>query len=127
MIGQLQVIINFKDEFMVGIDAENIKHEDLIKELSGCFIELFKKIASDIDYTPYYKDSEDPKGDLEVIVNYLNEGMIKHRSKEIKVAEIPYVLRNIFLAIIQTQQKLEKGVVPKNVFKVYGSKQFEAL
>ena len=124
LCGLLEVIINFKDENISKIKSDNVSDEELVEKLIICFVSGLSQVLG-IDYSKYYNEVEDTKGELEVIVNYLNVGMMKVRSKDTKVAEIPYKVKEIFEVMIKTQKKIESGIIPNNVMKLYGDKQFE--
>lgn len=73
------------------------------------------------------KDIIDLKGDLEVIVNYMDLGLMKVRTKDVKDAEMPYVLRDLFLRIMEEILRAKSGKLPKNAFPVFSDEQFRKI
>ena len=70
---------------------------------------------------------DDPKGDLEVVVNYMGTGLFKSRIKDVKVAEMIIVLDRLFESIIKVALDAEMGRANRKMFKVFGKKQFDAI
>jgi len=70
---------------------------------------------------------DDPKGDLEVIVNYMGTGLFKSRVKNVKVAEMIVVLDKLFESVIKVALDAEIGRANPKMFKVFGKKQFDAI
>jgi len=71
--------------------------------------------------------SNDTKGDLEVIVNYMGIGLAKTRMKDVKMAEMPTALRQLFLAVLEGIVSSSQGKIPKNFFPVFGEEQFKGM
>ena len=71
--------------------------------------------------------TEDLKGDLEVIVNYLDNGLLKTRVKDVKDAELPVVLRDIFIALMKTLLETKYGKIPDNAMPVFSNEQFKEI
>lgn len=69
----------------------------------------------------------DEKGDLEVIVNYMDRGLAKTRTKDVKMAEMPTALRELFLTVLEGIVSSSQGKIPKNFFPVFGDEQFKGM
>ncbi len=70
---------------------------------------------------------EEMKGDLEIIVNYMNEGLLKTRIKDVKDAELPVVLRDGFLALLKTILQAKGGEFPDNAMPLFSKEQLEKI
>lgn len=70
---------------------------------------------------------EELKGDLEIIVNYMEEGLLKTRIANVKEAELPYTLRDGFFALMKTLMKLKGGEFPDNAMPLFSKEQFEKI
>lgn len=70
---------------------------------------------------------EDLKGDLEIIINYMEGGLLKTRVKNVKEAELPVVLADGFIAILKTITELKGGKFPKNSMALFSQEQFEKI
>jgi len=67
---------------------------------------------------------EELKGDLEIIVNYMGSGLIKTRKKDVKNAELPLVMRDMFVALMKVHMKTLGGEFPDNAMPLYSDEQF---
>lgn len=70
---------------------------------------------------------EEMKGDLEIIVNYMDEGLLKTRIKDVKDAELPVVLRDAFLALLKTILQAKQGKIPENAMPLFSKEQIEQI
>lgn len=71
---------------------------------------------------------EDLKGDLEIIVNYMDRGLMKSRVKDVKEAEMPVTLREIMIELLKVIYKTKYGKeLPKNAMPVFSEEQFKGI
>jgi len=68
---------------------------------------------------------EDLKGDLEVIVNYMGLGLMKTKVNDVKIAEMPVILRDSFTSIFRAVLDAERGKLPKNAMPLFSDEQFK--
>ena len=71
--------------------------------------------------------TEDLKGELEVIVNYMDSGLLKTRIKDVKDAELPVVLRDMFLSLMKILLETKYGKIPDNAMPVFSNEQFKEI
>jgi len=67
------------------------------------------------------------KGELEVIVNYMQSGLVKTRLNDVKEAELPVVLRDLFIAVMKVIVEAKKGKVPNNAMALFSEEQFKQI
>ena len=71
---------------------------------------------------------EDLKGDLEVIVRYMDRGFMKTRQLDVKDAEVAFVLKDLFVRLMKAFVELEKGNMhDKTMMSVFSDIQFDQI
>jgi len=71
---------------------------------------------------------EDLKGDLEVIVRYMDRGFMKTRQLNVKDAEVAFVLKDLFVRLMKCLVELEKGNMhDKTMMSVFSDTQFDQI
>lgn len=71
--------------------------------------------------------TEEMKGDLEVIINYMDTGLIKTRIKNVKEAELPIAFKDATIAILKALLQAKNGQLPENAMPLYSQEQFEKI
>jgi len=71
---------------------------------------------------------EDLKGDLEVVVRYMDRGFMKTRQIDVKDAELAFVLKDLFVRLMKALVEMEKGNMhDKTMMSVFSDIQFDQI
>lgn len=67
------------------------------------------------------------KGELEVIVNFMGNGLMKTRLNDVKDAELEVVLGEMFDRLMTAILQAKKGQFPDNSMPLFSEEQFKQI